>query len=68
MIFLWIVGYNDKDLVYAWRASENTQVTLSQRLAIPQFTLVEWQVLSRNDSLVTGISGVISLLNIDIFN
>ena len=38
-------------------------MTISQRLAIPQFTLVEWRVLSRNDSFVTGTTDIISQAN-----
>ena len=53
-LFLWIDGYNDKDLVYAWSTSGDAPVTLSQRLAIPQYTLVEWKLLSRKDIYVTG--------------
>ncbi|KAL9963420.1 hypothetical protein ACROYT_G026930 [Oculina patagonica] len=47
-------AYNDKDIVYAWRTSGDTHVTLSQRLAIPQYTLVEWKELSWNDTYITG--------------
>ena len=30
-------------------------MTLSSRLTIPQYSLVEWKVLSRNEEYVTGI-------------
>jgi len=59
-------GYNDKDIIYSW-SDVATPVTLSERLTIPQYTLVEWEVLSRNVEHITGIvKGCITCYSPDI--